>query len=516
MNDRFFADDLSRRSGSAPRAIDLAHTPPFRVGGVEVRPASRELLSGDRRESIEPLVMQVLVALHSAKGATLSRDDLVDACWGGRAVSDDAISRVASRLRSLGKSLGGFEVETIPKIGYRLICDSDRQAAAPMRLSRRRLALAGGAAAIAGLGSLAAWRFSNRAETSPQAELLIQKGMEALQNNDALDPRDAGSTLQAIAFLTEATQLAPQSDTAWGALTLAYAVRKKAADPPERPGLDARARAAARIALELDPVNARALGGLRLLDPVYRNWQAVERADRAAAAKNPRLPILLFIMADMLGNVGRWREAASFSTKLDRKRFLIPGADRKLIIDLWSSGDLAAADRALEVAVKQWPQNPQIWRIRLAYLMFTGRAREALATVRDLADRAIELSRQFYATAESTSAALAGAGPAATAMAGGYALLDEDPRHVLDVAQSFVALGASAAAFDLMEGYYFGTGKWARLAPKGGDEDRVTSALFQPVMQPLWHTPRFGELMQRIGLEDYWRKSGSQPDFRRG
>jgi hypothetical protein len=516
MNDRFSADDLSRKSGLALRAIDLAHTPAFTLGGVEVRPQSRELIAGDRGELLEPLVMQVLVALHSAKGATLSRDDLIDACWGGRAVSDDAISRVASRLRSLGKALGGFEVETIPKIGYRLLCDRGGQAAAPMRLSRRRLALAGGAAAVAGLGGLAAWRSRSPAETSPQAELLIQKGMEALQNNDALDPRDAGSTLQAIAFLTEATELAPQSDTAWGALTLAYAVRKKAADPTERPGLDARARAAARIALDLDPVNARALGGLRLLDPVYRNWEFVERADRAAAAKNPRLPILLFILADMLGNVGRWREAASFSTKLDRKRFLIPGADRKLIIDLWGSGDLAAADRALEVAVKQWPQNPQIWRIRMAYLMFTGRAREALATVRDSADRAIELSRQFYATAESTSAALAGTGPAATAMAGGYALLEEDPRHVLDVAQSFVALGASAAAFELMEGYYFGTGKWARLAPKGGDQDRVTSALFQPVMQPLWRTPHFAQLLERIGLEGYWRKSGRQPDFRRG
>src|SRR3990170_1957445 len=95
MNDRFSADDLPRKPASAPFRgpwpIDLAHIQPFRIGDVEVRPATREVLGGDRREVLEPRVMQVLVTLAGARGEILSRDDLIDACWSGRAVTDDAI-----------------------------------------------------------------------------------------------------------------------------------------------------------------------------------------------------------------------------------------------------------------------------------------------------------------------------------------------------------------------------------------------------------------------------------------
>ena len=123
MNDRFSADDLPTFGEGSPqqvRAVDLAHIRPFRVGTVEVRPAARELADGRHCELVEPKVMQVLVALAFARGETMSRDDLIAACWEGRAVTDDAINRVLSRLRALAKDFGSFHVETITKVGYRL------------------------------------------------------------------------------------------------------------------------------------------------------------------------------------------------------------------------------------------------------------------------------------------------------------------------------------------------------------------------------------------------------------
>jgi len=74
------------------------------------------------RETIEPRVMQVLVALARASGETVSRDELIDSCWEGRAVSEDAIHRVISQLRKLGggPAGGAFEIETVTKVGYRL------------------------------------------------------------------------------------------------------------------------------------------------------------------------------------------------------------------------------------------------------------------------------------------------------------------------------------------------------------------------------------------------------------
>jgi TolB-like protein/DNA-binding winged helix-turn-helix (wHTH) protein len=167
MNDRFSADDLPRRPGSehprSPWPIDLAHIRPFRIGSVEVRPAACEVVGDGHREVLEPRVMQVLVALAGARGETLSRDDLITACWEGRAVSDDAVNRVISRLRALARTFVSFEVETITKVGYRLVeqagnastdfatFDPGQEPGSP-GVPRRTL-IAGGVAAAAAVGA---------------------------------------------------------------------------------------------------------------------------------------------------------------------------------------------------------------------------------------------------------------------------------------------------------------------------------------------------------------------------
>lgn len=222
--------------------------------------------------------------------------------------------------------------------------------------------LGAGAAAAAGAG-LFGWQMLGQPRQSPEAQLLLQKGLDSLQNNDALDPGDRSASLQAIALLTDATRADPRSAKGWGALAMAYAARKRAVAKAERPGLDARSRAAAKTALGLDRHEPRAVGALLLLDPVYRNWAAAERAARKALRDHPPAPILLFILSDVLGSTGRWTEAVEVSSKFDRTKFLIPGADRKVIINLWASGDLQDADDALKTAVEDWPQHPQIWRL---------------------------------------------------------------------------------------------------------------------------------------------------------
>ena len=67
--------------------------------------------------------MQVLIAFHRARGAVVSKDILLQSIWDGRIVGDDAINRVVSRLRGVAeKEAGGqFRVETITKVGYRLL-----------------------------------------------------------------------------------------------------------------------------------------------------------------------------------------------------------------------------------------------------------------------------------------------------------------------------------------------------------------------------------------------------------
>ncbi|TPG39671.1 hypothetical protein EAH79_13250 [Sphingomonas koreensis] len=113
--------DADRR-GQLSAPINLAHSPDVVIGGVAVRPSTREIVCGDVIHVVEPRVMQVLVALARADGAILSRYDLTCSCWENRIVGEDAINRVISRLRHLAENCAGaFRIETITKVGYRLI-----------------------------------------------------------------------------------------------------------------------------------------------------------------------------------------------------------------------------------------------------------------------------------------------------------------------------------------------------------------------------------------------------------
>ena len=377
---------------------------------------------------------------------------------------------------------------------------------------RRKLLLAGGAVAVLGAGGFAFWR-NRKPPTSPEAALLLQKGMDALQSNDALDPEDEGSTAQAIALLTDATRLAPQSELAWGGLALAYAARRRSAPVEEKSGLEARGRAAAEAALRLDPNEPRSLAALRLMSPVYGDWLNAEREARNALARNPKFPILLFTLSDVLGSVGRWREATQLSNRLDRTKFLLPGAERKAIINLWAAGELQAADSAIKAAVERWPKQRQVWRTQIAYLLYSGRASEALAILNDSEERPLDVLPDLVEAASATARALTGQVSTKEGVASNLAYLKTNPLRALAVAQACAAMGDSVTSFDILNGYYFGEGKWAALVPAAGDIDRQTSPLFQPPMHGLWKDERFTALVRRIGLADYWQKSGTKPDY---
>jgi len=114
------------RVGQFCAPIVLAHEQSFRIGDAEFRPATREVRFAGQTSIIEPRVMQLLIALHRAGGAVVNKDDLLQCCWEGRIVGEDAINRVVSRLRSAAQNDAGgqFRIETITKVGYRLLSAS--------------------------------------------------------------------------------------------------------------------------------------------------------------------------------------------------------------------------------------------------------------------------------------------------------------------------------------------------------------------------------------------------------
>ena len=166
--------------------VDLSTAEPFRIGPLLIEPTLRRVSSGGATHSLQPRVMQVLVALARADGAIVSRDALVRQCWESRIVGDDSINRVISQLRRLSDDHAGgsFTIETTTKVGYRLIGDVAPLAAPEARpqapgdtiaatlARRRRRTMAGGVGlAAAALIAVSWWLTFGTRDSRPVVEV---------------------------------------------------------------------------------------------------------------------------------------------------------------------------------------------------------------------------------------------------------------------------------------------------------------------------------------------------------
>lgn len=166
VTDRGASSMLIRRSGtqvigerqtpSLPGEVELAATTDFKLGSVLVQPSTLQLNFGGASRTIEPRVMKVLVLLAGERGSVVSRDRMVDCCWGGRIVSEDAINRCIAKVRRIGADSDAFEVETIPRVGYRLV-EARAEAGAPTGRRARPLIMAALAAAL--IVAIGAWKY---------------------------------------------------------------------------------------------------------------------------------------------------------------------------------------------------------------------------------------------------------------------------------------------------------------------------------------------------------------------
>jgi DNA-binding winged helix-turn-helix (wHTH) protein len=146
------ASSLTEKIGlaSASSPIRLAREPDFHLGALTIRPSLCEVLAGGARQRLQPRVMQVLVALARVEDGVVSRDALIESCWGGRIVGEDAINRCIGQLRRLAETCdGGFCIETLARVGYRLNAVQDGAPSPAPRSSPNGLSLRGAFALVA-------------------------------------------------------------------------------------------------------------------------------------------------------------------------------------------------------------------------------------------------------------------------------------------------------------------------------------------------------------------------------
>jgi DNA-binding winged helix-turn-helix (wHTH) protein/TolB-like protein len=138
--------------------IDLAQEADFDLGLLRVRPATCEVEWNGVAQTLQRRVMQVLVALARARGSVVSQDDLVQSCWHGLSVSDDAIYRCISQLRKLAASYPDppYAIEVISGVGYRLMSSRSVENGSAVEAAGRgaRRSRLGVLAAVAALATL--------------------------------------------------------------------------------------------------------------------------------------------------------------------------------------------------------------------------------------------------------------------------------------------------------------------------------------------------------------------------
>src|SRR6266545_1686808 len=101
----------------------VPHPGRFRLDSWSVHPAEGTLSSDGHLVRLEPRVMDVLVYLAAEPGEVVSKEDLLEAVWGGAYIEEGVL---AQAIHSLRKALGDDArqprfIQTIPKRGYRLV-----------------------------------------------------------------------------------------------------------------------------------------------------------------------------------------------------------------------------------------------------------------------------------------------------------------------------------------------------------------------------------------------------------
>lgn len=122
---------------------------PFRLGPWMVRPDRNLLCAGERELTLEPRVMLVLVLLAARPGEVVTREELKAEVWQDTGMGEDSLNRAISDLRHALDPDATRYIETIRKVGYRLVAPVTPLVPERGRESARRWRQLAGTAVVA-------------------------------------------------------------------------------------------------------------------------------------------------------------------------------------------------------------------------------------------------------------------------------------------------------------------------------------------------------------------------------
>lgn len=497
---------------------ELAARGDFRLANLTVSPPTRTIRGPAGEVDVEPRVMQVLVVLADAAGQVVTRETLFNRCWGSVYVGDDSLNRAVAAVRRALADVGGkgFEIETVPRTGYRLTRedagapDADTVKGQGAGLSRRGL-IAGGAGAALLAGGGLWWAIQSRDDARFNA--LLEVGESAIRTEDA--------NREIIGSLEQATAMRPGSARAWGLLAFFRIILAQLSEPKEAGPLIDQAQDAADRALAIDPGEPNALLAMFELQGSTLDWFTRDRRLRQIIAIDPTRIWAIVELVLMLQAAGMNRESWYWN---ERAISLVPlSLDflTKRAFKLWIAGRVTDADKVIDQVRALYPTDAWAWWARFVIFATSGRAHAAQAMLNSnpkmlsdpaeaamwrvalpaLIDRsAVPESRIREVCFHQARVAGQTHGPAVMILS---------------------ALGDVDGGFAIADGALLGRGPIVRIEQPGSNA-AVQEAVDRTNMQWLFTPPcaamradrRFGPLCDGIGLTEYWRRRGVQPDYR--
>jgi hypothetical protein len=415
---------------------------------------------------------------------------------------------------------GLFEVETIPRTGYRLTGEIVRSMEQPSggqpppSISRRRLIMGGGAVTALAAGSGLWW--VSRKPSSARFNALMQEGDEAFHNGTAFEDAAFGGTDSPamIGRYEKAVRLNPGSAKAWGLLAYFKAAKAEGAPGHESPGPVDGAQAAIRMALQLDANEPNARVAMFLLQGPMFDWATRDRQLRGILATDPlNLPAMMELMP-LLQAAGLTRESWIWNERmLQASPFLRPALVVRAL-KLWILGRVRDADNVIDRVVGLWPDYSFAINARFTIFTLTGRPRAARALLEKtytIGAREMRMS-VLDALETKTPSAIEAARAACLKTAA------TSPPIANDAVMYLCALGLPDTAFEVTEGFLLWRGSFVSMDPANkravdAYSRRMTQWLFTPPVADMRRDPRFAKLCDEFGLTAYWRARHVRPDY---
>jgi Tfp pilus assembly protein PilF len=465
---------------------------------------------------MEPLVMRLLLQLVDSQGQVLPRRELFDRLWGNAQVGDDSLNRLVGSLRRALRSTsnGKVQIETVPRVGYRLIVEPAAADVAPP--ITRRAIVTGGASVFLALGAAGLWR-AHRESRLADAQRWTDRGDILLRDADPLQAGDA------LPPLRSALEIDPNNAKALGLLALTEETRANN-DGSTNAGETLRfAEGVARAALQRDPSEPHAR--LAMIDMTAGSLDWIEMEDRLEAlrASAPANLHVLGSLTSFLQAAGRTSRSWLYNEQAAAAAPSSPTPQWRRALRLWTAGRDEEALNLSERLLPLWPTHAQVWNARFMILAYTGRTGAAAAMLHDPVAPLGNAHPVRLAQWLPTLDAFAEPSPTRIARAreANLAAAQLNPGQAIYAAMSLSQLGEIDAAFVVINALLLSKGPLVANRPIVARSFVANSLgwcrtqwMFMPPLAAVRDDARFEALCEEIGLARYWRQRGVGPDTR--